>query len=549
VATYTYDSLYRLTSKKFLQDPSQDIIYTYDSTKVSHGKGRLTGREDPSGIYTFHYDSNGNLTKEEKQIGNVTYTTKYGYNKNNTLTSVTYPSGRIITYIPDEIERISKVSTGAGFRAKPLASSISYLPFGGLTGFTYGNGLPLSHSHDYQYRISSIAVNSLLNRTYEHDPNGNVTSITDTVNPNWNQPQERPETYTYEQGTNRLSQVTGEAPITFGYDPNGNTKSENTRTFEYDYSNRLTMVKENDSTIAEYVYNGAGQRIIKKLPNETQIFHYDSWGHLIAETDENGQALAEYVYLGDQLLSMIRGGETYYYHNDHLGTPQILTDTMGKVVWKAGYNAFGETNILIEQVENPFRFPGQYYDMETGLHYNYFRDFNPRIGRYMTPDPIGLEGGINLFVYVSNNPVNWNDPWGLSEDATFWTWYGPDQPGLEANPLIDPVNVVAAFGASTICTLGKPAVTGALGFFPTKTGGGSYLQHFSRETGRWVNESKPLVNKIYMAVNRESTNFIAGVGFGFAEGRWGSPAQMAVTPAQKLGQFVGRIAGNIWGGF
>jgi RHS repeat-associated protein len=413
VASYAYDTLNRLISKNFSQDPSQDIIYTYDSTKVSYGRGRLTGREDPSGIYTFHYDSNGNLIKEVKQIGNVTYTTKYGYNKNNTLTSITYPSGRVIIYTQDEIDRVSKVSTGVGFRAKPLASTVSYLPFGGLTGFTYGNNLPLSHSHDHQYRISSIAVNPLINRIYEHDPNGNVTSITDTINPNWNQPQERPETYTYEPESNRLSQVIGETPITFRYDPNGNTASENARTYDYDYSNRLIKVKENDTTLVEYVYNGVGQRILKITQNETRIFHYDSWGHLIAESDEKGETSAEYVYLGDQLLAMIREGNVYYYHNDHLGTPQILTDSTGRIVWKTGYNAFGETNILIEQVENPFRFPGQYYDKETGLHYNYFRDYNPKTGRYMTADPIGLNGGINLFVYAGDNPVNYTDSFGL----------------------------------------------------------------------------------------------------------------------------------------
>jgi RHS repeat-associated protein len=69
----------------------------------------------------------------------------------------------------------------------------------------------------------------------------------------------------------------------------------------------------------------------------------------------------------------------------------------------------------IETVDNPFRFPGQYYDPETGLHYNYFRYYNPQTGRYLTPDPIGLEGGINLFAYVENNPVNWIDPLGLKK--------------------------------------------------------------------------------------------------------------------------------------
>jgi len=68
--------------------------------------------------------------------------------------------------------------------------------------------------------------------------------------------------------------------------------------------------------------------------------------------------------------------------------------------------------IWIEQIENSFRFPGQYYDEETGLSYNYFRYYDQTTGRYVTPDPIGLEGGINLFVYVENNPTNFADPDG-----------------------------------------------------------------------------------------------------------------------------------------
>jgi RHS repeat-associated protein len=111
---------------------------------------------------------------------------------------------------------------------------------------------------------------------------------------------------------------------------------------------------------------------------------------------------------------MIRSGEAlYYYHNDHLGTPQILTDETGTVSWKAIYSPFGEADISIGTVENPLRFPGQYYDQETGLHYNWNRYYDPKTGRYLSPDPIGLEGGINLFIYVANNPINFTDPLGL----------------------------------------------------------------------------------------------------------------------------------------
>lgn len=103
----------------------------------------------------------------------------------------------------------------------------------------------------------------------------------------------------------------------------------------------------------------------------------------------------------------------YYYHNDHLGTPQVVTDNQGQVVWKADYKPFGEVDIVVEDVVNNLRFPDQYYDGETGLHYNYFRDYHPGIGRYLTPYPIGLEWETNLFLYCQNAPVNRTDSGGL----------------------------------------------------------------------------------------------------------------------------------------
>jgi RHS repeat-associated protein len=117
------------------------------------------------------------------------------------------------------------------------------------------------------------------------------------------------------------------------------------------------------------------------------------------------------------------GGEEVlaFVHTDHLGTPLKLTDENGTVVWRADYKPFGEATIVEdpdgdgEKVSFNFRFPGQYYDEETGLHYNYFRYYDPKTGRYLKPDPIGLLGGINLFVYSLNNPVNLIDPLGLQQ--------------------------------------------------------------------------------------------------------------------------------------
>jgi RHS repeat-associated protein len=121
--------------------------------------------------------------------------------------------------------------------------------------------------------------------------------------------------------------------------------------------------------------------------------------------------------------------KVYYYLNDQLGTPQLMVDSTGTVVWEARYRPFGEAQVHAKStVANNFRFPGQYYDQETGLHYNYRRDYHPGSGRYVEPDPIGLRGGLNLFAYGGNSPLNFDDPSGLQYQP------GPLVPLPTANP-------------------------------------------------------------------------------------------------------------------
>ncbi len=145
--------------------------------------------------------------------------------------------------------------------------------------------------------------------------------------------------------------------------------------------------------------------------------------------------------LANSAIADSNGEHLYFYHSDHLGTPLFLTDVSGTVVWKGEYFPFGE--VFAEdkdpdgdgvQVEQPFRFPGQYEDEETGLYHNYFRDYEPRIGRYVEGDPKGQRGGINLFTYVNNNAVSLMDPFGLEElsckDCPGGEWEGSSFFGL-----------------------------------------------------------------------------------------------------------------------
>jgi RHS repeat-associated protein len=104
----------------------------------------------------------------------------------------------------------------------------------------------------------------------------------------------------------------------------------------------------------------------------------------------------------------------YYYHNDHLGTPCFLTDETGAIVWRREQTPFGVTSFERGTTTENLRFPGQYWDEETGLAQNWHRDYRAGLGRYVEADPIRLAGGVNSYEYSSNNPINWIDPAGLT---------------------------------------------------------------------------------------------------------------------------------------
>ena len=124
-------------------------------------------------------------------------------------------------------------------------------------------------------------------------------------------------------------------------------------------------------------------------------------------------------------------GTTYWYHNDHLGTPQVMTNASQQVVWRAEYDAFGEANVLVSTIENPLRLPGQVADRHVaGLHYNWHRYYDATTGRYVSSDPIGLEGGENTFAYALASPLMYFDTDGLA--ALLNLFAGPNPHGDRA---------------------------------------------------------------------------------------------------------------------
>jgi len=191
--------------------------------------------------------------------------------------------------------------------------------------------------------------------------------------------------------------------------------------YTYDNWQRPLTVSTDGKTIAKYSYNAFGERVKKEVYKDTSspevtYYLYDG-STLTAEVDATGKIARQYVYLdGHRPIAMLEGNETYAIHTDHIGAPRQMSNTRGEVVWRAEYFAFGlavvddESSVLLN-----LRFPGQYSDNETGTYYNYFRDYDPEVGRYLTSDPLGLIAGFNTYAYVNGLPQNLIDPEGLDD--------------------------------------------------------------------------------------------------------------------------------------
>ncbi|MBI5380235.1 MAG: RHS repeat protein [Nitrospirae bacterium] len=184
--------------------------------------------------------------------------------------------------------------------------------------------------------------------SYTYDPVGN--RLTETQNG---------QTSSYTYTANKLMSISGPKAASFQFDANGNTMTENARQFTYDSNSRLIKAAEGAATLGEYRYDGSGRRTIKKVGAGLVDYHYDQSGFLISETTDTGAPITDYVYLNGQPLAKIEGSQVYYIHPDHLGTPVLMTDSVGTKIWEIENMPFGDgTNIAGTATLN-LRFPGQ----------------------------------------------------------------------------------------------------------------------------------------------------------------------------------------------
>jgi RHS repeat-associated protein len=215
--------------------------------------------------------------------------------------------------------------------------------------------------------------------------------------------------------------VSGALVRSYGYDSAGNSLTTGATTHTYYNNGRMKTAKLGAASATTYTYNALGQRVKKNGPGGGFYYVYDEAGHLQGEYTSGGGTQEETVWLGDTPIATLRpngsgGSIVYYVHTDQLNTPRKVTNNNSALTvrWTWDSTPFGEGDPIespggLSQFKYNLRFPGQMFDAESGLNYNYFRDYDPAVGRYVESDPIGLGGGINTYAYVKSNPIDFVD--------------------------------------------------------------------------------------------------------------------------------------------
>jgi len=441
--TFAYDPSNRMLSAT--DSNNRTIRYEYDLL------GNRTKTTTPDGqVISYAHDAADRLAAITS--GDKTFT--FGYDTPGRRKKLTYPSGAFTDYDYDTAGRLTRL-THKSANGRVLDSF-------GYTHDKVGNRLTktepdgtTSYGYDAIYRLLSAIPYRFSGKeteTFSYDPVGNrLTGPNEQLS------------YLYNQG-NQLTAATtqthnhpkhghGEnAKTDYTYDKNGNlTKKEEpsrssrdktTTLYSYDFENRLTKVeiqRGHRRKVVTFTYDPFGRRLSKAVHREeleedeeqreegpgcdderhaprTTYYLYDN-EDIIAEYDDKGETTVRYLHGPgiDEPLAMERKGKVYYYHADGLSSITALTDRHGHVARQYDYDSFGNMSAKQNQFGQPYTYTAREWDKETGLYYYRARYYDPMAGRFISKDPIGFAGGdVNLYGYVSNNPINLTDPEGTN---------------------------------------------------------------------------------------------------------------------------------------
>ena len=458
--------------------------YVYD--QGANGIGRLTSMTDPGPITTsWSYTAIGRVATKTQTLGSGTGTRThqlaYSYNPTTgQLTSVTYPSGKLISYT---YGAASKDLEAIAIDGQPVASGITYHPFGGVKSFTLGNGQAWSNSLDQDGRVVAYSLGGVT-YTIAWDAANRISGIT-SDNPATDQSLRlrqpgsdhrlclhppkpglrlRPDRQPARQSRcgrrhadrYHLQHRSGQQPHDRHHQPRHRLQLRSSRQphRRWPHHVRLQPARpagpgahrqrrdHHDVQLPDQRHQSQSpeNRTKQRGAASKRVFVYDDQARLIGEYDNLGRARIEHVWLDDRPVAAIIYGYSgtsttpnstvvSYVEIDHLGTPRLITNASRQKRWSWDSAPYGDTLAH----ENPeglgiyaynLRFPGQYFDKETNHHYNHHRDYESTSGRYVQSDPIGIKGGLNTYLYAMAAPTKYIDSTGNAATLT-WCFGGP----------------------------------------------------------------------------------------------------------------------------
>jgi len=461
--TYQYNDFYYMTNRQYSTDPADQ--FTYDLG------GRLVSATRSTWVNSFVYDAAGRVLTADEDGEPMTYS----YNVPGGTRTMTYPGGRVITEHTDLRGRLAEVDDGLS----PSIATYTYDAANNLVMRMDRNGTTENCTYNADNWVTNLAhmygASLIAGFAYTYDNEGNKTSELKQHAPGDS------ETYSYDaidrlvqydvglisggsilfpviaetwtldalgnwrtlvsnlvtqtRTHNAVNEIHSVNLQLFTYDGDGNLADDGRYSYGYDMENRLTSVtRDSDSAqVGRYFYDGLGRRIIQIADPagtpSTNVFFYDS-DRSVEEQNAGAVTQATYTYGGDyvdDLLTMDRGGSSYYYHANSLGSPGALSDSTGSVVERYSYDAYGAVTVLDpfynpqplnlwgtphSSVGNPYLFTGRELDEEAGLYYYRTRGYDAAKGRFLERDSVGYADGLNLYEYAGDNPANRRDPFG-----------------------------------------------------------------------------------------------------------------------------------------
>lgn len=461
----TYDVLGRMKTRVL---PNGEGTSTWNYDTATYGKGKLQSASNPSATETYVYDSSSRVSSQTTSVGGVTYTVSYTYDAYSRLLTLTYPiTGFKIYHVYDSYgylteirkdtatglrywkadtfdahSRLTKETLGnnlisqraydhrtgdlltikTGTSTNPISVQNSSYQFDALDNLTYRSWYDgtttRSETFGYDTLNRLTTVTGPANKTYSYYPNGNIQSKTGVG------------TYSY-TGTgctrpHAVCSITGTVSTSFIYDANGNMTSGNGRGYTWTTFNKPKTITQGSVT-ATYTYGPAGERVTQSTPTRSVTYI----GKLYERETDTSAKDKSYIYAGANLVAMYRkaaDGTSYvrYFHTDHLGSVEVVTDESRNISQRRSFDAFGknrnlngtDTTAASDLWFAKRGYTGHEHDDEIGLINMNAREYDPVVGRFISPDTLIPQAtnsqAYNRYSYVINNPLSLTDPSGHS---------------------------------------------------------------------------------------------------------------------------------------